>query len=902
MRSGIQLFARRLAAGSAALALCMPLLAHAQAEGATADDSQGNEDIVVTGTLVRGIAPPGTDVIGVTQEDVKSSGATTTAQLLQTIPQLGTFNALQAPAGAGNTVTVNRPNLRNLPGNTTAGGSTTLVLMDGHRMVGMGVTSTTPDPDVIPPGAIERLEIIPDGGSATYGADAVAGVLNFITRKKFDGLQIDSHYGFADEYHQFDANVTAGKDWGSGGIYFSYNYAEHDAIYGRDRDYVRQYTPVNTCSPGNVVAGGVTYPLPIGAPPVAGTRLCDRSDDAAVYPSEHRHSIFAGFNQDLNDSINIDIKAFFTNRKMVLGGGGYRPQNGVAISNTSPVFQSVAGETSQTVFLAFGGSEATKARLSLKTWGVTPTVTAKLGGNWQLRVLGNYGQSVTNNRGGTFNSTALTNAVNAGLFNPYNPSASNPAALAAITNYWTYGRAKQELFNARAIVDGDLLTLPGGAVKLAAGAEYISERWDSRGGDAVPGFEISGAPSVSVGGTLIAPATAPLTRINLSRNVKALFGELVVPIFSSENATGGFQELTLSAAGRYDSYSDFGSTFNPKFGVTWKPTEWLKIRGAWGKSFNAPSLADAAGADITTLFVLPVAFFGPPASLTPTPYPTPGAAQSVYVVRGNAPNIQPQRATTMSIGADINPIDNLTLGVTYWKINLKGVIGLPPGQSALLTYRDYPQVVSLNPSTAALDALAASAQSLPFGPACHTAPTNCSVYAIVDIRKNNQGDFKVDGLDFDARFVQDVSFGTINLTVNANYELHREQRSSSALPYADVLSANASRFRLRTALGAQAGKLYGQVTWNHNSGYTVDPAALTQTRVDAYDVFNLYFRYDVKGEKLFKDLSFTLNVDNLFDKDPPVYLGDCTFTPGACGYINGATLGRLVQFGVSKRF
>jgi iron complex outermembrane receptor protein len=107
---------------------------------------------------------------------------------------------------------------------------------------------------------------------------------------------------------------------------------------------------------------------------------------------------------------------------------------------------------------------------------------------------------------------------------------------------------------------------------------------------------------------------------------------------------------------------------------------------------------------------------------------------------------------------------------------------------------------------------------------------------------------------------------------------------------------------MRTALGASVGNLFGQVTWNHNAGYKVDPPALTQTQVGAYDVFNLYFRYDVKGERMLRDLSFTLNVDNLFDKDPPVYLGDCTFTPGACGYINGATLGRLVQFGISKRF
>jgi iron complex outermembrane receptor protein len=259
-----------------ALALCavsMPAAVYAQGSPADedVDSAVKDKEIVVTGTLIRGIAPVGTNVVSVSADDVKVTGATTTAQLLQTIPQLGSFNTLYFPPASGNTTTVNRPNLRNLPGFTTAGGSTTLVLMDGHRLVGAGIVSTTPDPDIIPPGAIERVEIIPDGGSAVYGSDAVAGVINFITRRKFDGFQADGHYGFADKYHQWDVSATAGKDWGAGGIYVSYNYAEHTNLLGRDRDYVRQYPFaggvsngfINTACPlGNVLVGTTLYGLP----------------------------------------------------------------------------------------------------------------------------------------------------------------------------------------------------------------------------------------------------------------------------------------------------------------------------------------------------------------------------------------------------------------------------------------------------------------------------------------------------------------------------------------------------------------------------------------------------------------------------------------------------------------
>ena len=124
--------------------------------------------------------------------------------------------------------------------------------------------------------------------------------------------------------------------------------------------------------------------------------------------------------------------------------------------------------------------------------------------------------------------------------------------------------------------------------------------------------------------------------IPLNRNVKSVFGELVVPIFGADNATTLLQELTVSAAGRYDDYSDVGSTFNPKFGLTWRPIDWLKLRAAYGESFNAPSLADGPTADLTTVFLLPGSLPEVALRVPSGPYPVPTAAQTHTVaVRGN---------------------------------------------------------------------------------------------------------------------------------------------------------------------------------------------------------------------------------------------------------------------------
>lgn len=890
------------------------------AESGAPAESDTDDEIVVTGTLVRGIAPAGTNVIGVTTADVKASGATTTAQLLQTIPQLGSFGNLQIPTtpqSSGNTLTVNRPNLRNLPGNTAAGGSTTLVLMDGHRIVGAGITSTSPDPDVIPPGAIERVEIVPDGGSAVYGADAVAGVINFVTRSRFDGVAVEGHYGIADNYHQLDANVTAGRDWETGSLYASYTYVQNDAIYGRDRDYVKRFPSANgltslSCTPGTVHIGNTYYALPFTpGTAVPGTaNQCDASDDASLYPSQRRHSILAGLTQQLNNAIKIDIRAFYTHRKTTSDYGQFQA-NDLTVTSASPFFAAhrVGTETSQLLSFQFGGPEVWRQHLSLSTWGITPTVTADLGSSWQLRVLGSYGESTTRNSVGGFSQAALTNAINAGLFNPYDPASSDPATVGALLNYHTYGLGRQRLVNTRAVLDGDLVTLPGGAVKLAVGAEYSSEGWKSRLGDSVPGAETTGSTAVTIGGNTIVPAIAALPSYSLSRNVKSAFGELVIPIFGKDNATPGLEELTLSAAGRYDSYSDVGDTFNPRFGLTYKPFDGLKLRGSWGKSFNAPSLADAPKADITTVFYVPAAFgFLPTGSLLQSnggPYPTPGANDYVYAVRGNSPNITPQKAKTLSLGADFQPgfIPGLTASVTYFRIDLKGVISLPAGASPQVTYRDYPSQITINPTTQQLDALAASAQSQPFGLPCHSAAINpCSVYAIVDLRKSNLGDLKLDGLDLNLNYKRDTSFGSIWLNANANYELNRRFRSSSVLPFVDQLAANNSRFTSRTVLGAEVGNLLGQVTWSHRAGYKLDPAVgfVPQAHVSGFDLFDLYFRYDFKGESLFRDLSVSLNINNVFDTDPPEYRA---ISPGGIqGFTNGGTLGRLFQVGVSKKF
>lgn len=145
-----------------------------------------------------------------------------------------------------------------------------------------------------------------------------------------------------------------------------------------------------------------------------------------------------------------------------------------------------------------------------------------------------------------------------------------------------------------------------------------------------------------------------------------------------------------------------------------------------------------------------------------------------------------------------------------------------------------------------------------------------------------------------ASYVTTTSFGSINANIAGSYILNRELTSVAGQTPIDDIAANNPRLNLSATLGATIGNFSANATLYHTAGYDVQNIP-EQTRVDAFNVVDLFFSYDVGGEGVFEDLAFTLNVNNVFDQDPPFLNSDD-------GYTNGSTLGRLVQVGVRKKF
>jgi iron complex outermembrane receptor protein len=869
-----------------ASALSVSAAAFAQDTGpqtVSADEAESQadaSDIVVTGTLIRGQAPTGSQIVQVGQAEIKQLGVVNASQLLGTItqdvnfnnrPQVGAFQAFQ---------TVNRPTLRYL-GASNAGGSSTLLLLDGHRMPGMGIFQTTPDLDAISPGAIERIEVVTGGGSSTYGSDAVGGVMNIISRRKFDGVEIGGHFGFGEDYNQWDASVTAGHTFGNVNVWGTYSYSHNNLVrfgdrdYARNWDYIRNLPADTSCANPNVIqpisaTQSVVYPITNGVPgaiPGAGNR-CDNFLNRALFPESSRHSAMVGLTADLSDAITFDVRAFYAHRKSTTDNG---PKTYSVIVNQA--FQtSVAGNFGN----LFGYD--TYASSILETWGVTPQLTVKFGNDWRMVAFYNYGKGTSRFLGdGGIDSTALQAAFGTGAFNPFTASFANtPAgqtALALQTNRFSISRGIDEIHNGRVTFDGPLLSLSSGEVRVALGAEILHENY------------AVGSASGQIG-------VAAFNERRNSRTVKSLFGELSLPVVGEGNRVPFIYSFNISASGRYDHYDDFGGTFNPKVGVTWQPTQGFTLRGNWSKSFQAPSLAERNDVAPATLSAYPANYLGYPSNLT-----------ALFLYPGSTSGLMPQKATTWELGVDIRPdqIPGLAISATYYKINFKDRIGNPPFFNASVFLAQFPNNYTLGPLTSQQIQNFVNQASIGVDNAQNYVNNPGTIYALIDARSLNLSSIKTTGLDFDVSYNRPTSFGSIFAKVGGSLVLSYDVLAFNGGPTTRLKDNNVSELRLQVMAGAKVGDFTGRATLQHTSGYRVAPvaAALIQDWIGGLNVVNLAFSYDLKGEGVLDGTSLSLNVDNVFNADPPRYNGIVnTSQPGYAMF----TLGRVFQFGITKKF
>ena len=238
-------------------------------EPRSADAETIADTVVVTGTSIKGVVPIGSSVQSVGVAELEKSAATNLSTLVNTIPALTTNGSL---AQGENLWSFYSPQIHQLGGSSS---NTTLVVIDGMRTPGGGAQFSQTDPNIIPTSAMQRVDVLADGASSVYGSDAVAGVVNFVTRRTFEGLQVGSSYGFGDSYESWDLNGIWGKSWETGGVYVASQYSYSSELFVRDRDWASRgdyrdvggsNTNIFSCDPATMRVTGVSA----GTAPEAG--------------------------------------------------------------------------------------------------------------------------------------------------------------------------------------------------------------------------------------------------------------------------------------------------------------------------------------------------------------------------------------------------------------------------------------------------------------------------------------------------------------------------------------------------------------------------------------------------------------------------------------------------------
>jgi len=678
--------------------------------------------------------------------------------------------------------------------------------------------------------------------------------VNFILRRNLNGGEVRARVGFTGNgYEEHQVAGVFGRKWDTGSFMVAGEITHNKALLGRELDFYQDDNRyrggrdlrVTNCDPGTISVGGKLYAIPAGGVTtatagslVAGAgNQCFNNTLDTVIPEQTRRSILGTVSQELAPGIRLFADGLYSRRNGVIGG---LSNVSATVRDTNPFFVAPAGVTPpfcsgtsgprcETVNFTFvktnGGLDFNPYHSS--TWNVSAGIEANLFSDWKGTVYYAHGESeeVADRRIGV-----NTPALNAALADT-NPAtalnlfggANNPATIAKIRDnlFIITGKTRLDVLNAQ--VDGSVAQLPGGKARVALGAEYRKEYTFT---SLITGQQATQLDTKDAG----------------SRTVKALFGELFIPLFGADNAVPGFQQLSLSVAGRYEKYSDFGETTNPKLGLTWKPVDALTLKASYGKSFRAPTftevstIAGGAGLYYDTL---------PGAS---------GNLTGIGIAGGN-PTLKPESATTWSVGGELNPVRGIRATLTYFDINYKDqIVGLR-GTPNILTNPLYTSFVNLSPTTAQVTALMTS--GLPINQTINTAV----VQFIVDGRRQNLGKSLVRGIDFGIYF--DHEFGAVKVDGGFQGTYYTTFKTQSVPGSAIVNVRNTintpQKFRSQFDIGAKAGIFNSRVTWNHSSSYLNGAQS-----VAAYNTIDL-----LVGAEFNERIRVSLDVRNLFNQDPP---------------------------------
>ena len=852
-----------IARAAAAALVLASIAAHAQQE----------QRVEITGSSIKRVASEtALPVQVIRREDIEKSGVTTAAELLKNI----SASAAQLTDGAsisdntGGQRGFNGANLRGL------GVSSTLVLLNGRRMANFASPGDSAGVDLnsIPAGAIQRVEVLKDGASAIYGTDAIGGVINFITRQDYQGVDIGA---YAMRTQDGGAGKTTGTiSAGLGNIakdrfnvFGVLDVQKLDPLRSTQRDFIQERPLASTVPfylssrpyPGNIrlqsnttrraaqlaavnaagytFSGGpfnqrtINFSAPTCNPPasvyttVIGTQACgyDYMADTEIYPRSDKVSFLGRgvFQINADTQVFAELLKSTAKTKYVLSPNP-TTLTGVTWSQINSYLPRPVTEANNYTFdIRFRATEAGNRsnEVASDATRVVLGLSGSLGKDWDYTVAINKADNSTKDRyvNGYFKFAEFDAGVRTGSINPFGPSSA--AGKTLIESLRIDDVARQSKGSTEAVdgkITGSLVELPGGSLGVAVGVELRRESQDFTPSALLISNNIAGDRRASLGNT---PDPTIIATSN-SRNIVSAYGELSAPLS---------KQLELQAALRFDKYDKIGSTVNPKLGVRWQPSTKVLVRGSAGTGFRAPSFSE---------LYRPTVNGTSPAFIEDSLL---GFDQWPTTKQAN-PELKPEKSKQFSLGIVVEPVRDVSLSVDYWNIRKTDVISDLYEKTILANPTRYAAYITRD----AFD-----------------TPT-------VLLKKENQGKLQTSGIDVELNYRgAATSVGRFGANFSGTYIMEYKRQFGALEPLVSNLGQFLNdqviqRWRHRISADWSAGDFGLTLGNTYFSGYT-DDGYLPNTapaKVKAYSLFDLSGSWAVS-----KQLQLRAGVSNLLNTEPP---------------------------------
>jgi iron complex outermembrane receptor protein len=906
---------RSTAAGTAALlgSASLVVLVSAQPVWAQAASNQMAqaaqemlpEQVLVTGSLIRGTAAVGVPVTSLGNDDFKEVGALNIQDLLNTIPALESY---PSDSSAASTVYpfVNGINIHHLNGT----GQRSLMLIDGMRSPLQRSDETQYDPSIIPAIALDRLDVLTDGASATYGSDAVAGVVNLILKRGYDGALTQAGIGtYTGGGLNWSVDQLFGRKWNGGDITLSYEHLGESPLLASSRSYytanwtpwgLENETPVKSADPGIVSTGapnanngtGCTncYSVPKGQNGVGLTwaqLLANTGSGNEINPNygaditsrQNNNLATVTFDQDIFPGVQFNAEGYYSNRRVQLQSGGFTVT--AAVPTINPYYPTGAPSGLRVSYNFAPEYQQTQSAVEISERYMAG-FTIDLPDQWEGRIFGSENQEGNNSVAPAMSSNNITAALGgtvaatpATVANPGIPSFTkpssvpylnlfcdslaydciDPATLAYIEGFSTTN-STYILQQYGASFDGPLFDLPGGQVRAAIGGSY--EKDD---------YRILSTSN---------PVTTQITQQSYDsegRNIWSAYSQLNIPIIGDNFTLPLVQKFEVEGGVRFDRYSDFGDTTNPKVAANWTVGSGLTLRSTWGTSYRAPNFKDLSPVVARGIGEVNVAgeasgMSGGGAAQLPacaqvggTPVPgsvaailnptcsaqgqfpigieiTGGVGGLAGVTRPADYHLGPEKGKNLAFGfdfaPDFDPLRGLDINATWYNLTITGPIEPLRDNFA-------PSFGLNDPTTAFTYILRGDPRfQTALAWAFSTPPTNAGntlaqitqsqVMWINDGASQNAGVERQQGIDFSASYVIDLGdFGAWNAGITGTYKIHDISSYVPGTPGVDVLhtltatgyETQDNRLRWRSRLGWAEGPYSATMFVDYQSHYYV---------------------------------------------------------------------------------